>query len=75
MNDLIKLSFSGLGLFCILIIQQSFEWTYFDKSLEFIPRLQADASDFKESVWLAYTNIGLALETVLPVVIPYLFIS
>ena len=75
MNELIKVSFSGFALFTILIIQQSFEWTYFDKSLEFIPRLQADASNFKENAWLAYTNIGLALETSLPILIPYIFIS
>ena len=75
MNDLLKLTFSGIALFTILIIQQSFVETYFDKSLEFIPKLQADVSDFKEGAWLAYTHIGLALETTLPIVIPYLFIS
>ena len=75
MNDLLKLTFSGIALFTILIIQQSFVETYFDKSLEFIPKLQADVSDFKENAWLAYTNIGLALETSLPIVIPYIFIS
>ena len=75
MNDIVKGSLFLLTLFAILILQQAYENTWFDKSLTIIPNIQEGATIFAQDVWGFYSDFSLTLATVLPFLIPYYFIE
>ena len=58
-----------LVLMTILYTEQYYEKTLFKKSLEFIPKMQEGASDFKILMWSLYSNVGLAAAEALPLII------
>lgn len=75
MNDIVKVAFSGMTLFTIIFVQQGIRESLFNDSLNFIPRIQEGASEFKQKAWDVYSNLGLTLITTIPMFIPYYFIE
>ena len=71
----VQVLYSFAGLVFILILQQSYETTWFNYSLNFIPNLQAGASTFAQGAWLTYSNYGLTAITTLPFLCTYLFVE
>ena len=47
----------------------------FDWSIENIPKMQADASEFKQGAWSFFSNWGLAAATFIPFIYTYLYLS
>ena len=58
-----------LVLMTILYTEHYYEQTLFDKSLDFIPKMQEGASDFKILMWSLYSNVGLGAAEALPLII------
>ena len=65
----VRFTISLLVLATIIYTEPSYEKTLFNKSLEFIPKMQEGASDFKIWMWSFYSNFGLLLASALPLII------
>ena len=74
-SDLAKTALAVIVLFTILIWEQSFDQKLFEKSLTVIPNIQAGASETKQNAWNNFSNVGLAVISSVPIIIPYIFIS
>ena len=74
-NKLVWVSMSCFTLFTIIFLEQGFHESYFNDSLEFIPKLQEGASKFKQTTWDVYSNLGLSAVNAIPMLVPYFFIS
>jgi membrane-associated phospholipid phosphatase len=74
-NKLVWVVLSGFTLFTIIFVEQGFHESYFEDSLEFIPKLQEGASEFKQKTWDAYSNLGLTLVNAVPMLVPYYWIE
>ena len=75
MHALVKVAYSASALFAILIFQNSYEESLFEKSLTYIPEIQADSSSGLQTFWDIFSNGGLTLMTVLPIGVPYVQIA
>ena len=75
MSDLIWCCLSGFALAIVIIIQQGYKDSFFEKSLTFIPEIQEGASDVKINFWKFYTTWGLYSMNFLPFAVFYVFIK
>ena len=74
MIDLVKCLYSLLALFCILIGQQAYEQTYFDKTLDFAPDMQARTSDAAAN-FLSFLSDTKDAYVSAPMLVCFLFIG
>lgn len=74
-DELVRVLLSFMALITILILQQAYEWTWFDYSLTFIPKLQAGASSFTQWAWDFYSNAGLSLINAVPFLATFLYVE
>ena len=72
MSDLVWCCLSGIALTTVIIIQQSYKESFFEKSLTMIPQLQDGASQFTIDMWLGYSKLGLVCIISLPFIIFYI---
>ena len=61
---------SILTLILLVYTQTGYEQSLFDKSLDFIPKIQEGSSkgDFKVNMWSLYSNVGLGAIQAVPVI-------
>ena len=70
-----KIAISAIVFVVITVIAMLTDDTLFKESQTFIPKIQADTSDFTKSAWLFYTNYGLDLIIIAPILITYMFVG
>ena len=75
MHPLLKVCFSFGTLVCIILLSAIYRDSLFEKCLTVIPELQEGASTFKQTAWNQYSNWGLALINILPILLTYLIIG
>ena len=66
---------SSLALFIVIFLQQWYDVPFFNKSLVFIPQIQAGATSAQINWWRFFTDTGLTAITFLPTAIMFLFID
>ena len=75
MSDIVWCGLSGLTLSIIIVAQSGYEDDLFEKSLEFIPRLQEGASHAAKLGWKSYADWGLNIIMFVPFAVNYIFIK
>ena len=63
---------SMVSLIFILVLEPFYSESLFDKSLDYIVRIQEDASESKKKIWLLYSNVGLSCVVIAPFVTSFL---
>lgn len=66
---------SATAFVIILSTEVAYRTSLFDKSLTYIPNIQAGATEAQKKGWSLYTNIGLTLAEAIPIGITYIFPS
>jgi hypothetical protein len=74
-RNLICWIISVAAFITILGTEVAYRTSLFDKSLIYIPNIQAGATNAQKTGWGLYTDIGLVLAEAIPIGLAYIFPS
>ena len=63
---------SMVSLIFILVLEPLYSESLFDLSLDYIVRIQEDATESKKKIWLLYSNVGLFCVVMAPFLTSFL---
>ena len=70
-----KIAISAVAFLAIMVIVMLTDDTLFKESQTFIPKIQANASDFAKNAWIIYSAYGLEVLIYTPIFFNYMFLG